>query len=426
MAVAGRRMMGVGAEAEVVVRSIALGGAGVADLPDGRVVFVPRTAPGDRARIRVEKSKPRWAAGSLAHLIDPSPVRCPPQCDLYGVCGGCHLQHVPYAEQLRWKGRAIADVLTRIGGFERSTPPEVVASPKTSGYRNRVSFTLRRLRGGRVVAGFHGLDRPAHVVDVRGECVLPGPELVERWLELRDGWGSGARLLPSGGRLRLTLRSSQQGVDLLVEGGASPWDPSELAAAVPRLRRLHHRPDGSAGPLPTSASEDPADGGHFVQVNDEAATLLQSHVVEVAGSGERAVDAYCGSGAFGRALVERGWTVVGIERDASAVEAVAADPPPGLTVRRGKVEEHLPELLPVDLVVLNPPRSGVNARVTEHLLGEPPQRIVYVSCDPSTLARDLRLLKPAFELSGLKAFDLFPQTAHVETVAELTRRGTGP
>jgi tRNA/tmRNA/rRNA uracil-C5-methylase (TrmA/RlmC/RlmD family) len=155
----------------VTVRGIAAGGSGVADLPDGRVVFVPRTAPGDRASIRIVKSRPRWAEGALDHIDEPSPERREPPCRLFSQCGGCQLQHLPYSEQLVWKARIVADQLSRIGHLEGVEPPEVVASPLETEYRNRISFTLRRLRGGLVVAGFHALGRPAHVVDVKGEGV---------------------------------------------------------------------------------------------------------------------------------------------------------------------------------------------------------------------------------------------------------------
>ncbi|HUG38613.1 MAG TPA: TRAM domain-containing protein, partial [Candidatus Limnocylindrales bacterium] len=235
------------APVSVTVRGIAAGGAGVADLPDGRVVFVPRTAPGDRARIHVRKSRPRWAEGSLLELVEPASERRAPLCVLYHRCGGCQLQHLPYGQQLAWKGQVVADALQRIGRLDGIEPPEVVGSPRESGYRSRVTFTLRRLRGGRVVAGFHGLDRPAHVVDVVGECVLPRPELVEAWRARRRAWGEGAALLPSAGRLRLTLRAEDDGVALVVEGGRPGWRAEELRAAVPALAAIWHVAGEAAG-----------------------------------------------------------------------------------------------------------------------------------------------------------------------------------
>ena len=164
----------VGDVVEVTVRAVAAGGAGVADLPDGRVAFVQRTAPGDRARVRVSASKRSWARATLVELLAPGPGRRPPPCPFYGRCGGCTLEHLEYSEQLRWKARMVADALKRIGRVTVD-PPVVEPSPREFRYRNRVTFTLRRLRGtaGGVVAGFHEMDEPDRVVDVTGACMLP-------------------------------------------------------------------------------------------------------------------------------------------------------------------------------------------------------------------------------------------------------------
>jgi 23S rRNA (uracil1939-C5)-methyltransferase len=430
----------------VTVRGVAAGGAGVADLPDGRVVFVPRTAPGDRATIRVVKSRPRWAEGSLLRLLEAGPERRDALCALYATCGGCQLQHVPYPRQLEWKGRIVADALGRIGGLGDVLPPEVVASPLETGYRSRVTFTLRRVAGGRVVAGFYALGRPAHVIDVSGECVLPLPELVAVWKGLRTHWGPGARLLPEAGRLRLTLRAggvgakeARGGVTLVVEGGARGWRAGPLAEAVPALAEIWHVPavertrgeafqEGHFGGGVPLLAHGPAPGARvptFTQVNTEAAGLLVDHVVGVAGSSPVgvAVDAYCGVGEFGRALVARGWRVTGIELDAAACAAARAGSPEGLDVLEGRVEERLEGVLPAELVIVNPPRAGLGGEVVEALARGRPPRLIYVSCDPATLARDVRALADVYALDSTRCFDLFPQTAHVETVLVMRVRG---
>jgi 23S rRNA (uracil1939-C5)-methyltransferase len=406
----------------VTVRGIAAGGSGVADLPDGRVVFVPRTAPGDRVSIRIVKSRPRWAEGSLQHIEEASSERQTPHCALYGQCGGCQVQHLPYAQQLLWKGRIVADTLTRIGHLAEVEPPEVVPSLRETEYRNRISFTLRRLRGGHVVAGFHALGRPAHVIDVKDECVLPRPALREAWSALRAGWGQGGRLLPSAGRLRLTLRETSKGVALLVDGGEDSWSATELAAAVPQLAAIWHGSD-KADSEPRLLEGVFDDGGTaFVQVNAEVATMMRDYVVEVAGTGARAVDAYCGVGVYGRALAEKGWAVTGIEREQAACEEAARGAPDGFAVLQGTVESLLDEALPADLLIVNPPRTGLEPAVTRIIAGGGAKRIIYVSCDPATLARDIAGLSARYELGSMKCFDLFPQTAHVETVLIMTER----
>ena len=420
------------APVSVKVRGIAAGGAGVADLPDGRVVFVPRTAPGDRARIYIRKSRPRWAEGSLLELLEPASERRAPLCALYDRCGGCQLQHLPYARQLAWKGQMVADALQRIGGLEGVHPPEVVGSPHETGYRSRVTFTLRRLEGGRVVAGFHALGRPAHVIDVVGECVLPHAGLVETWRALRRGWGEGAALLPSGARIRLTLRAEPDGVALVVEGGSRRWRGDALAAAVPELRAIWHAA-GEADGVPDLVSGNAleSDAPAFTQVNPEAATLLVGHVLECAtvagpGADAHAVDAYCGDGAYALGLAARGWRVTGIELDpaacATAREHARDTGLEGFDVLEGAVEARLEEALPADLLVVNPPRAGLDADVVRIISERRPPHVVYVSCDPATLARDLSGLRSAYDVASIRCFDLFPQTAHVETVVALSRR----
>jgi len=163
------------------------------------------------------------------------------------------------------------------------------------------------------------------------------------------------------------------------------------------------------------------EGGAFLQVNPEAGELLHRHVLEEAGEvgGQRVVDAYCGTGILGRGFARRGARVVGIEADPLGVAEALREPLEGFDVVLGRVEELLEGVLPADLVVLNPPRAGLHVRVTEALAGGLARKILYISCDPGTLARDLARLGDGFEIQGTRCFDLFPQTGHVETVVSL-------
>lgn len=410
--------LGAGAVTEVEVHGLSSQGSGVGRLPDGRTVFVPRTAPGDRVRVRLARVKARWAEAELIEVLEPAPTRRPPLCTRYDVCGGCQLQHVPEEEQRAWKGRFVSDALERIGGFEAMEPPEVVASPDAVGYRNRMSFTLRRLRGGRIVAGLHALGRPTHVVEIDDECVLPEPEIEAAWTALRRGWGAGASRLPEGGRLRLTLRlDDARRVTLVVEGGAAPWKPEPLLQRVDEIAAIVHRPAESDQDQGRAGPDDVRLG--FEQVNEGAARLLREHVIGRAGSAARVVDAFSGGGAYGRALALAGAEVVGIELDPDAVAEARRDAPPTLATRQGAVEDVLSSVLPTDLLIANPPRSGLGPEIVRAILDEPPEHMIYVSCDPATLARDLAELKNRYVVSDLRCFDLFPQTAHVETVVDL-------
>ena len=405
---------------DVTVRGIAAGGSGVADLPDGRVVFVPRTAPGDRVSINIDRAKPRWARGSVQQILEPGADRRKPLCALYDDCGGCQLQHISYESQLEWKGRIVADALTRIGRLSNVEPPEVVASPEITGYRNRITFTLRRLRGGHVAAGFHGLCRPAHVVDVSDECVLPAAPLIEAWRSLRRGWGRGAGHLPSAGRLQLTLRLEQEGVTLVVDGGQALWKADELHEAVPEVSAIWHVPrDAASAPRLVAGIRSDEAVPRFEQVNPGAALLLMDYVVRTAGSGVRAIDAYCGSGRYGHALATREWEVVGIESDAWACRTARLAAPLGFTIVEGRAEDRLADVLPADLLIVNPPRAGLSSDVVEAVSRAPARRLIYVSCDPATLGRDIDRLRGTYVPGHVQCFDLFPQTAHVETVIEM-------
>jgi len=341
------------------------------------------------------------------------------------------LQHVEYAQQLHWKGDIVGAALRRISHMDVE-PPEVVPSPRERGYRSRVTFTLIRLQGGRVVAGFHRLGVPHRIVDVEDGCILPEPAVASAWTGLRRAWGEGARRLPAGRKLRLTLRAVDEGVILVVEGGRGPGRPDILLREVEGLVAVWaDRPKGGGKLLAglthvhdTRFGETVETGPTaFLQVNREGGEALHRWVVEQGGvkTGEKVVDAYCGVGMYGRDLARRGADVLGIERDAEAAKAAARDAPESFTVWTDAVEDRIAAALPADLVVLNPPRSGVEARVTDVLQATGPLRLIYVSCDPATLARDIGRLASSYEVVDVRAFDLFPQTAHVEVVVVLKR-----
>jgi 23S rRNA (uracil1939-C5)-methyltransferase len=413
----------------IEVTGIAAGGAGVGRLPDGRVTFVHRTAPGDVAEVEVVESRRRWTRSRLVRLLDPSPVRREAPCPHYDRCGGCTIEHLRYEAQLEAKRGIAGDALQRIGKLEVEPPP-VAPSPSELRYRNRVSFTLRRGRDG-VVAGFHALEEPDVLVDIR-DCLLPEPALAGAWAALRDAWGPEARRLPSGEELRVTLRTTAAGaVTVAVEGGYAPGRPHELLDAVPELVAVWHRPDSAdehrrlAGQAAVAEqwSEDEVElgGDVFLQVNREAAVELEAYVLERVRrtDPDRVVDGYCGVGLYARRLGRDGVDVVGIELHPAAVRE-AERGAPGSRFLAGRVEDRLPEALPADVVILNPPRAGLAAAVPEQLSAAgSAARVLYVSCDPATLARDLKRLKGSHRVVGVRSFDLFPQTAHVETVVEL-------
>lgn len=416
----------------VRAQGIAAGGRAVARLQDGRVCFVPRAAPGDLLDVEVTRDRGSWTEGRIVRVREPGPGRRDAPCPYYDRCGGCSLQHLEPAAQLSAKAGIVADALRRLGRWDAAAP-EVVASPREWRYRTRMTFTLRRLAGGRVVAGLYRLDARGRVLDVDARCLLPRAPIASAWGALRAAWGDGAGRLPPGRELRLTLRlTDEERVVLVVEGGAAGGEPGVLVDAVPAISAVWHRPRGArrarriagggTGPGPHEGEEPGAfEGAHaFSQVNPEAAALLAVHVRDVvdAGPGERVVDAYAGDGVFGRAAARAGARVVAIERDPEAVRR-GRGLGPEVDFREGPVEALLGGALPADAAIVNPPRAGLTREVVEVLRERPPARLVYVSCDPATLARDIARLAPSFRARSARAFDLFPQTARVETVVEL-------
>ncbi|MEX2526061.1 MAG: 23S rRNA (uracil(1939)-C(5))-methyltransferase RlmD [Gemmatimonadota bacterium] len=436
----------VGEVHPVTVDSLGAGGVGVGRLSDGRVVFIPRTATGDQLRVRLRKVKPRWCQGELEAVEVPGPARREAPCSLYSTCGGCALQHVEYEVQVEAKGAQVEDALSRIGGLVELPHVELHPSPREFHYRNRITLHLQRGVQGAMVAGFRHRSHPAEVVDMVHECLLPEEEILEVWKGLRNAWGRRAGRLPRGPDLRLTLRGVKGGgVVLLVEEGegvtpgrgrvqhASQADgePHTLLEEVPGLSAIwiqrHH--DASPRLLAGDAEVEeswmdeqlPVQPGAFTQVNREAAALLHDLVLEEVPAPREStvVDAYCGFGVYGRRLARLGAQVTGVELDERAVAMGRARRVPGFTLRTGRVEDLLEELLPADVVILNPPRGGVDEKVASVLAHGDTPRIIYVSCDPATLARDLGRLAGSFRLTRLQVVDLFPQTAHVETVATL-------
>lgn len=423
-----------GSEVALAVESVAHGGDGVAREPDGRVVFVPRTAPGDRVRARLVEEHASYARALVEEVVVPSPRRREPPCPHYDRCGGCQLQHLDPGAEIASKREAVRDALERIAGRRAGVEGPVAVGPRL-GYRNRVTFTLRRDEG--VVAGYHRWDEPERLTDV-DECPLAEPPLREVWAELRQSWGAGAGRLPGDGEVRLTLRCTEEGeVGLLAEGGDErrPGDPTSVFRGCERLVSYHWRPSG-ADRRRLAGSERLSERWRgrnvevgpetFLQVNREVADAMERHLDRRLGdpSGRRVLDLYAGVGLRALRWTEAGAEAAACEVDREAVadgrraaRAAGVDFP----FRAAAVEETLPDLLPADDVVVNPPRRGLSPDVASLLAGAEVERIAYVSCDPATLARDVGRLGDGWRVGEVQPFDAFPQTAHVETVLWLHR-----
>lgn len=397
------------------IDSIAAGGDGVGR-HNGLVVFVPRTAPGDLARVSAVQDG-RLMRGKLLEVLEPSPQRTDPTCEHYVIdrCGGCQLQHLSYEGQLDAKAGIIHDSLARIGRLQVDKP-RVEPSDKPWRYRRKLTLALRR-RDGRWIAGLRRHDAPDEVFDLR-DCPITQAQVMDDWMSVL----AQQELLPAAGELRAAVRLIPTAFSFTLEG-AKEW-PSHAAffAAIPRLGELWWKPEGKSRRLLHSRLPKEQAGASFTQVNPGVAAKLREWVVSLATSTRprTAVDAYAGTGDIALALARHGTRVTAIEIDRDAARVAASRLPEGSRAIAAPVEVALPEAMPADVVILNPPRAGVDEKVAQLLQAESrkPKAVIYISCNPATLARDIRRME-AYSVRSLRGFDMFPQTAHVETVCEL-------
>jgi len=412
----------------VAITAIAAGGEGVGRLADGRAVFVARTAPGERIRLREGvKLHKSFARGELAEIVAAGAARVTAPCPHYvqDHCGGCQLQHVTYEAQLAAKRAIVGDALRRIAKLDLGDP-DIVEAVEEWRYRATITLAVKSLgrsdpKGlpvgrGRTV-GLHPYDRPASVFQLI-DCHVADFRLMALWRELRPRLD----LLPA--RLtQLTLRLDREGRrHVIAESPGEPWrDPEALRAALPGGESVicwWQPVDGAARVLAGPVTGFPPTA--FEHVNPEMGTIARGWAVEQLGDVRGAVvwDLYGGIGDTAVELAERGAQVVSVDADEKAIEwARRRAAPRPVRFIAGKAEDVLPTLPEPSAVVVNPPREGLHWNVTLRLTGQPVSRLIYVSCDAATLARDLHRLSPTYRVTAVRAFDLFPQTAQVETVA---------
>jgi tRNA/tmRNA/rRNA uracil-C5-methylase (TrmA/RlmC/RlmD family) len=371
--------MTIGDRLTLEITDIAFGGEGVARVEEF-VVFVPFVAPGETVEAEVTEVKKRFARAKLLRVVEPSPERVEPACRYFADCGGCQYQHLSYPAQLRLKHKQIGDLFQRIGGFDPSIVAPVVACPEPYGYRNRIMIRSQwdKFKQGLNI-GFIRADNRL-VVDIEG-CKIAEPALNEEIKRVR------ANPPPKGG-LKVVLRIAPE-----------DW-------VVPR--------------------------DSFFQNN----FFLLPKLVEVVRERLRQagtrylLDVYCGVGFFSLELADMVERFAGIELDALAIKAArqnaAARGRTNGEFVGGAAEDELPRLIETfeptaSTVLLDPPRKGCAPSLIELLRRLRPAQVLYVSCHPATMARDLNALCAAgvFSLARVMPLDMFPQTQHVESVADL-------
>lgn len=402
------------------ITSIAAGGDGVAR-HEGMVVFVPRTAPGDRVRARL-RAKGRFARGALISIEQPGPGRIAPECPHYerDRCGGCQLQHLTLDAQRAAKAQMVQDAFARIG--KRAVPlPAVHGAGEPWRYRRKLTLALRRMADG-WRAGLHRAGAPDEVFAL-DDCLIADERLVSTFHEVL---AQGAHLLPHVSSLRASIRRDGDDLLLVVEGGMQWAEGKAFAAACASVSATWWVNDDGRRRLLLDRRGHKDAGASFVQVNSAVAAALGARVeaLVMAHAPATVIDAYAGTGDVAVALARQGVRVTAIEYDPDASAACAGRLAAPSRAVAAKVEDVLADLLPADVVLLNPPRVGVDAAVTAALAAcEPASRaIIYVSCDPATLARDVSRM-PGWRVASLDCYDMFPQTAHVETVCELVPEG---
>lgn len=414
---------------ELTLDAIAHGGEAIGR-HGGKAVFVPYAVPDERVRVEIVEEKERWARGRLVKVLTPSPDRVTAPCPYFGPegCGGCQWQHIAYPRQAELKQAIVADQLRRLGRIADPPMADIIAlaDPQSAdeaptfldyGYRNHTQFAI-------TAEGRLGYRRgSSHEVLAVERCLLLDPRLDDLHAALDVVWPE---------LTGLSLRTGVNTGDALILFEASSDEAPELeldlpaACALMTPRGLHPLIGEPFLFEEVAGQRYRVSAQSFFQVNTAGAAALLDTVLtySAAQPADVVLDLYCGVGLFALALAEHAAEVIGVESSPSACDDFAynAGDRPAITLHEGAVEQVLPALASqgqrVDVAILDPPRAGAGADVLQALASLGPRRIVYVSCDPATLARDaVPLASAGYRLIEAQPIDMFPQTYHVETVA---------
>ena len=442
---------------QVSIETATIDGSGVARV-DGQVVFVPGALPGERCSVRIAHVGRSAVFAQLLSVLTPSAHRVEPDCPYFPLCGGCALRHMDYEQELALKQAHVQSCLTRIGGQMISALPTTGAA-QTDGYRNKVQFPVQEQEG-RPVAGFFS-GKTHRVIPVRHcriqpDCADAIRGAVLAWMEqyhiraydeqthtgyirhiyIRFGAESGQILvcivancaqLPKKKQLVAALLAAEPGITTIVFTPNTKKGNTVLGTEFHPLYGDGTITDTLCGLLFRLSA--PA----FYQVNHAQAERLYEKTVQLAGltGNETVLDLYCGTGTITLCLARHAKKAIGVEIVPQAIEDAKFNAAQNgmenaefFCMDAGQAAKMLADRRTrPDVIVVDPPRKGVSADVIEAISAMAPQRVVYVSCDPATLARDLKLLTAAgYTLQTAEAFDLFPRCAHVETVCLLSKR----
>jgi 23S rRNA (uracil1939-C5)-methyltransferase len=399
------------------------GGDAMGKLPDRRAVFVPFALPGESVLIRLVEEKRGYARGELLEIIQPAQERIAARCPHFSQCGGCHYQHLPYASQLLVKTSILRDQLSRIGQIPDPPIRAIRACPDPWNYRNHVQFHV--LPDGRL--GFLA-PNSRRIIPIH-ECHLPDAQLNSLWplveFEAETGVERVSLRLGAEEEIMLLLESRMPGPPGLgLEAGISvvhQFEGESVVLAGEGHLRMEVQP---TSPIPSRSFQ--VSASSFFQVNTHMAEALVDHVIAILPEKiDTLLDVYCGVGLFSAFLAPHVNRLIGIETSPSACDDFVfnLDEFDNVELYEAQAENVLPALqVKPDVVLVDPPRAGLEPVALQAILAMRPKILVYISCDPSTLARDARhLLNGGFQLQQITPFDLFPQTFHIESISVFIR-----
>jgi 23S rRNA (uracil1939-C5)-methyltransferase len=409
---------------EVTLTTLTYGGEAMGRLVDpltgasGRAVFIPFGLPGERVSVRLTDEKKNFARGEIIEILEASPDRIEAKCKHFGECGGCHYQNLAYEKQLTAKTEVLIDQLKRIGKIENPPVKPMVASPKPWNYRNHVQFSLDR--EGKL--GFQK-SNSNRVIPIT-ECHMPEASINEFWPQLE--------FEPETNIERVSLRAGVDDDLLMVLESESPEPPElEIEAGISIAHVYEENTVVIAGNdhivIRVLDRDFKVSAASFFQVNTAMAEKMVEHLLANLPVSKAAtlLDVYCGVGLFSAFFAPKCGRVIGIESSESSCEdfAVNLDEFDNVELYEGFAEEILQHLeIQPDIILVDPPRAGLDKQVVDGIFNLNPQKIAYVSCDPSTLARDAaRLINAGYTLKEVTPFDLFPQTYHIESISIFER-----
>ena len=452
---------------ELEISDLAYGGKSVAKL-DGLAVLIrggsdikPSTAsgiPGDLVKAEIVKIKSNFAEARILEIVKESELRTKPLCSHFGLCGGCTWQDLKYEEQLKFKTKHVKESLIHIGGFSDVPVQEALDSDQTFYYRNKMEYAFAPDAPQHLVLGLHPRGRFDRVFDLK-QCFLQS-ENANRIVDFVRAFANGKKIIPydykeRSGFLRfLTIREGKNTdmtmANLVTNKGEFPFKDeftSRLLADFPFVKSVVRNINSKLANIAVGEEEELLAGDRtitekldnftfeissnsFFQTNTHQAKKLYEIVLSMADlqGDESVLDLYCGNGTISIFLSEKAKKVIGIESVEESIENARKNAAlNGVTNCEficGEVKKVLAKLVDdkriPDLVVVDPPRAGLHKHVVRSLLNMRPPKIIYVSCNPSTLARDLRLLcEEYYRLERVQPVDMFPHTYHIETVVEL-------